>query len=270
MNLIDTHAHLYYERFEEDFDEVIHRAVESGLTRIINIGADIESSKKAAKLENDQIKFYSSIGLHPHEISRLSNDVSIHQNIGELERLYQTNTTKVVAIGECGLDYHFEGLDFSPTTLSQDQQITLQKELFQAQIDLAKKLKLPLIIHSRDAWEDIFFPTLQSTQGVFHSFTGSENEAKKALSLGYYLGFSCIVTYPKNEHLRQIIKNMPLNKILIETDCPYLPPQSQRGQRNEPANVSEVVKVISEIKGISFKEAAQTTFDNAQRLFKLY
>lgn len=267
--LIDTHAHLYYNRFKTDFDEVIQRALDAGLSSIINIGADLDSSQKAVDLESDKIKFYSSIGLHPYA-SKLTTHESIHENIEKLHQIYQSKSDKIVAIGECGLDYYFENNpDCVPSSLSQNQQIEIQKELFLAQITLAEELNLPLIIHCRDAWSDIFVPELKDISGVFHSFTSTMEDARKALDLGYYLSFSCIITYPKNEYLRQIIKEMPLDKILTETDSPYLPPQNLRGQRNEPANVVEVVKIIAEMKQISYEEAAQTIIENARKLFKL-
>lgn len=267
MNLIDTHAHLTWDSFKPDLDSVIQRALDVGVKTVINIGADLESSKKAVKLDCGSLKCFSSIGLHPHESSNLVNDVSIHQGIKKLEQIYRTHSKRAVAVGECGLDYHFGGPDFTFTTLSQDQMKVLQKKLFIAQINLAKKLNLPLIIHCRDAWENIFLPELKNTQGVFHSFTGSKDQAQKVLNLGYYLGFTCIITYPKNESLRQIIKEIPLERILTETDCPFLPPQKIRGQRNEPANVTAVVKTISEIKNLSFEEVAKITYQNASYLF---
>lgn len=291
--LIDTHAHLTWDCFRPNFDAVVQRALEKGVKTVINVGADLESSQKALRLAQGKqpsgISFYSTIGLHPHEVSRLPNDKSlpdrpaggpagrqgIHQYIKKLEKIYHDYPQKVVAVGECGLDYHFEGnLDHSPTDLSQDKQIILQKKLFQAQIDLALKLNLPLVIHSRNSsngavsvWKDIFSFPLGQTTGVFHSFTGSLPEAQKALDLGYYLGFTCVVTYPKNESLRQIIKGIPLNKILTETDCPFLPPQNMRGQRNEPANVSQVVETIAQIKDLKYEVVAQAVWENARRLF---
>lgn len=266
--LIDTHAHLTWDIFKEDFQDVINRAKKAGITHVINIGADIESSKKSVKLECSGIKCYSTIGLHPHEVSKLVTDESIHQIIGELEQIYQSTPNKILAVGECGLDFHFENNpDYIPSSLSQKQLIELQKKLFQAQIDLAKKLNLPLIIHCRDAWNDIFLPELQGTTGVFHSFTGNPQQAQKVLDLGYYLGFTCIITYPKNDHLRQIIKNSPLERILTETDCPFLPPQNMRGKRNEPANITEAVKVIAQMKNLFYEKVAQTTFQNALELF---
>jgi len=268
--IADTHAHLYYDSFKQDLPEVIQRALGQNLEFIINIGADLEDSQKAVAMESDQIKLYCSIGLHPHEAAKFGTVESIHTNINKLEELYHSRSEKIVAIGECGLDYHFqENPGFSPIPLPQDQIKALQKELFESQIDLAKKLKLPLIIHIRDAWHEAFSPTLSGTTGVFHSFTGNKEDAQRALELGYYLSFSCMITYPKNDYLREIIKRTPLDKILTETDCPFLPPQELRGQRNEPASVTEVVRTIAEAKGLSYKEVAQATLQNAKSLFRL-
>lgn len=268
--IIDTHAHLTWGDFKEDLPAVLQRCQKAGVEIVINIGADLESSTKAAKLDCNPLKSYSSIGIHPHEVSRLSNDVSIHENIKKLEEIYHSHSEKIVAVGECGLDYHFAGLDFSgESPFSEEEMKVLQKKIFIAQIDLAKKLNLPLIIHCREAWDDIFIPHLSGTRGVFHSFTGTAEQAQKVLDLGFYLGFTCIVTYPKNEILREIIKSTPLNKILVETDCPYLPPQSMRGQRNEPANVLEVIKVIAQAKNISIETTSNTTSQNACKLFGL-
>lgn len=273
MNLIDTHAHLYWDKFRPDLEAVIKRAKEAGVEYVINIGTDVTTSSTAAELENPEVKFYSTIGIHPEEALRFASfaqgkpafSESIHQNIEELEKIYQSNPQKVVGIGECGLDFAFNP-NFNSTPLS-DIEKGRQKELFSAQIALAKKLNLPVIIHCRDAWDQIFLPELSGTRGVFHHFSSTQKDAQKALDLGYYLSFSCVVTYPKNQLLREIIKNTPLSKILTETDCPFLPPQTMRGQRNEPANVVEVVKVIAEVKGLSYEKVAKTTLQNAQTLF---
>lgn len=260
--LIDTHAHLTWDSFKPDLGEIVGRAREAGITHVINIGADLESSSAAAKLECPGIKCYSTIGLHPHESEK-------NIPVKELEKIYQTHPDKIIAVGECGLDY------FKRDGQITDQEKESQKALFQAQINLAKKLSLPLIIHCRpsassglkDAWQDIFDFDFQGVNGVFHSFTGSKETAQKALNLGFYLSFSCIVTYPKNDYLRQIIKETPLDKILVETDCPFLPPQTKRGQRCEPQDVIEVVKVIAQMKNLSLEEVAQASFQNAQTLF---
>ncbi|MCL4366790.1 TatD family hydrolase [Patescibacteria group bacterium] len=268
--IIDTHAHLHFAQFREDLPQVINNACNNGLTAVINIGSDLKTSQKAVELQSDHITFFATIGLHPHEANNFSSSVSIHQSIGKLAQLYQNNTGKIIGIGECGLDYFFQqNPGFTPLALSETQITKLQKELFQAQIDFAKKLKLPLVIHCRDAWQDIFDFNYQGVTGVFHSFTADLEIARKALNLGFDLGFSCIVTYPKNERLLEVIKYMPADKILAETDCPFLPPQGKRGQRNEPANVVEVVKTISQIKNQSIQEIAQITYQNAQRLFSL-
>lgn len=287
-NLIDTHAHLTWDSFEPDLDQVIERALRTGIKTVINVGADLESSKQALRLAQGKpfgetqgkqlgITFYSTIGAHPEVLRQAQDEQSTSESIRgyveKLEEVYRINPGKVIAVGECGLDYHQEGLG----GLGGLEKIKeLQMRLFRAQIALAKKLNLPLIIHCRpstnsgpSAWNDIFLPELQGTTGVFHSFTGSPTEANKALNLGYYLGFNCIVTYPKNEQLRQIIKDAPLEKLLTETDCPFLPPQSMRGSRNEPANVAEVIKVIAQVKGLPEEEVAEITLKNAGHLFRL-
>ena len=259
--LIDTHAHLDVKQFKSDFDAVVERAKMVGVTTIINIGTSVNSAKAVAQLENDQIKMFSTIGLHPEYVPIANPDKSIPLKMKALEKIYLANPQKVVGVGECGLDYFKRDVQIT------EEEKTAQKALFQAQIDLAKKLNLPLIIHCRDSWSDIFLTELQGTTGVFHSFTGNSVQAQKVLDLGYYLGFTCIVTYPKNEHLREIIKSIPLDKILTETDCPFLPPQNKRGQRCEPADVVAVVKVIAQMKNLSYEEVAQATFRNAQQLF---
>ncbi|MBI4040192.1 TatD family hydrolase [Candidatus Daviesbacteria bacterium] len=273
--LIDTHAHLYWDSFKSDFDQMIGRAPKVGVDQIINVGVDLESSQEALKQAQEiSTKFpnllvYSSIGIHPHEASKINTDVWIHEHIEKLVEIYQENPQKVVAVGECGLDYYFEGnRDFLPSSISHEQLIKLQRKLFRAQIDLSKKLGLPLLIHCRDAWSDIF-EGLEGTKGVFHTFSSTKEDAQKALDLGYHLSFSCIVTYPKNEALREIIKNTPLDKILTETDSPFLPPQDQRGTRNEPANVAEVVKTISQIKNLSPEKLAKQIEQNTRKLFSL-
>ena len=278
--LIDTHAHLYYNQFKPDFDAVLERAKTARVYTILNVGTDLKTSKKAlqqvleyeaqSKSPLSEIKFYSSIGIHPGDAEKLPTPESIRQHIEKLEELYQSNTIKVVAVGECGLDYFSRNTSpLSPQT--KQAQLTL----FREHIKLAEKLNLPLIIHCRpstssglkDAWEDIFTQDLRSTSGVFHSFTGTLEDARKALDLGYYLGLTCIITYPKNDYLRQIIKEAPLEKLLTETDCPFLPPQNQRGKRNEPANVLEVLRTIAEVKNLSPGKAEMVIYQNAQRLF---
>lgn len=276
MTLVDTHAHLYWDSFQPDLDRVIQNALNAHVNTIINVGTSLETSKIAANQNLDPLMVYSSIGIHPHEAVKYLTSESIHQHITGLTEVYrQNNKNKIIAVGECGLDFFFrENPGYQSSTLALDQQKDLQKKLFKAQIELAKNLNLPLIIHCRDsaladpsAWQEIFLPQLEGTKGVFHNFTGSGKEAKKALSLGYYLSFSCILTYPKNDHLRELIKKFPLEKILTETDCPFLPPQIRRGQRNEPAHSSLVVEVIAQMKNLAIPKVATAISTNLKTLF---
>lgn len=270
--LVDTHAHLYWDLYSQDYDQVLQRAKEAGVGLIINIGTDSETNKSVLQLspKDSGIQFYSTIGIHPHEGAVLTTDQQIQEQVDQLEKLFSGNMDKIIGIGECGLDFFFrENPGFNQTELSSDQQKANQIKLYKAQIKLAKKLNLPLVIHCRDAWDDIFDQNLNGTRGVFHCFTGVEQAAKTALDLGYFISISCIITYPKNQHLRDSVKNLPLDKIITETDCPFLPPQQIRGQRNEPAYIPEIIKVISEIKNLSTDEVIGQIYLNTQSLFRI-
>lgn len=260
--IIDTHAHLFYENFNEDLENVLNSAIAQNITHLINVGTDVKTSKQAL-LQINQIKqniiFYSSVGIHPHEaMTYAENQGQILEDVKKLEDIYRTNPEKVVAVGECGLDY------FYPTDRQAKE---LQKQLLKMQVNLAKNLSLPLIIHCRDAWGDIF-DLVQNHCGVFHCYTGDENIARKILDTNFYISFTAIVTYPKNDYLRQVIKTLPLDRILVETDCPFLPPQTKRGQRNEPANIIETLQTIADVKGISRQELDEAIYHNTKKLFK--
>lgn len=275
--LIDTHAHLYWKEYEQDLDEVIRRSIDAGVTTIINVGVDVEKSKIAAELQSDKIKFYSTIGIHPHEALKYNSDVSIHEDIERLEQIYQSNIGKVVAVGECGLDYFFDP-EFTLSTLSPSKIKQLQRQLFQAQIDLAKKLNLPLIVHCRDdrsqnpnnseAWDEVL-DMVSTHHGILHCYSGLESTTKKVLSSKFLVSFAGTITYPKNDYLREAAKLLPLEKIVLETDCPFLPPQSKRGQRNEPANIKEIAQLIADLKEISQDEVTNQTTKNVKRILKL-
>lgn len=293
--LIDTHAHLYWDDYKDDLDEVIQRSLDADVTTIINVGVDTEKSKLAAKLESDKIKFYSTIGIHPHEALRYTQgkhsnvDVSIHEDIGKLEQMYLSDTSKVVAVGECGLDYFFDHPAQIPPPLSIEEIKDLQRKLFQAQINLAKKLNLPLVVHCRDdrskgsgstssppqetsspsAWDEVL-KMVGTHPAILHCYSGLPKTTNLVLSSSNLLvSFAGTVTYPKNDYLREAVKILPLEKIVLETDCPFLPPQSKRGQRNEPANVVEIAQLIAEINGVSLEEVANQTTANVKRLLKL-
>lgn len=289
--LIDTHAHLYWEDYKEDFNEVVQRAIDNGITTVINIGVDIEKSLQAVNFANNlffersekiptSMQFFATVGIHPHEAWRYAdNPKKLEEEIQQLEKLAMENPGKVVAIGEAGLDYFFEtNQDFSPTSLSREQQKELQRKLFQAQIDLAKKLNLPIVIHCRDdrsqnpenieAWNECL-EMIKDYHGILHCYNGTATVTKKALETDFLISFAGNITYKKNEYLRDAAKSIPLDRIVLETDCPFLSPQSSRGKRNEPANVKEIAECIAEVKGISLEAVAKQTTENAKRMFQI-
>ncbi|TSC87528.1 MAG: Uncharacterized protein G01um10147_506 [Microgenomates group bacterium Gr01-1014_7] len=270
MNLTDTHAHLYWEDFKEDFDEVIKRAINAGITTIINVGVEVEKSKEAlrqvqGKLANiPGLKVYSTIGIHPHESSTFSYD-----QIEQLEQIYLSDPKTVVAVGECGLDY-YENNNYNDYKGHNVYNLkNKQKALFKAQINLAKKIKLPLIVHCRQAWDD----TIEMTKdhfGIYHCYSGLPHTTNYILqTTNFLVSFAGNLTYPKNDYLREAAKLLPLERIVLETDCPFLPPQSKRGQRNEPANMLEIAQLVAELKGVSLDEVATQTTENVVRSFAL-
>lgn len=269
--LVDTHAHLYFDNFKDDYSKVIERAEEAGVSVAVNVGVDVETSLISARLKNSSIQFYSTIGIHPHEAEKYAKSPTalIEKSIRKLEEIYHKYPDKVVAVGECGLDYVFEGNpDYVPQGLTPEQLKNVQHHLLTAQVELAKKLNLPLTIHCRDAWDDIF-NFVGDYHGILHCYSGDEAITKKALKSNFLISFAATITYPKNEYLREAAKIIPLNKIVLETDCPFLPPQSRRGQRNEPSTVKEIAELIAQIKGMSYEEVVKQTTLNAQQLLKI-
>ncbi|MDO8573624.1 MAG: TatD family hydrolase [Candidatus Daviesbacteria bacterium] len=285
--LIDTHAHLYWESFKQDFDEVIKRSLDAGVSTIINVGVDIEKSQTALdQIINTKwpagLSIYSTIGIHPHEANKYESDTTLQNDIAKLEQIYQGGSEKVVAMGECGLDFYFDNNpDYNPSSLSIEQQKDLQIKLFIAHIDLAKKLNLPLIVHCRDdrsknpqnseAWDKVL-ALIGDQPAILHCYSGLAQTTlrlRSGHSANLLVSFAANVTYPKNEYLRQAAKLLPLDRILLETDSPFLAPQSKRGQRNEPANVAEIAQLIADLKGISLEEVADQTTANAKAVFKV-
>ncbi len=284
--LVDTHAHLYWESYKDDLDEVIRRSLDAGVTTVINIGVDVGLSKLALEQVKEKLatyanlKTYSTVAIHPQEAAEYPNAVSIHEGIDKLEQIYRTAPDKVVAVGECGLDYFFSNNPgFNPPSLPIEQIKDLQRELFKAHIELARKLGLPLVVHVRDdrsknpnnieAWDEVF-ELIGSHQTVLHCYSGLPQTTQKAMQAANVLvSFAANITYPKNEYLRDAAKLLPLEKIILETDSPFLSPQSKRGQRNEPATVKEIALLVAEIKGVSFEEVADQTSQNAENIFRL-
>jgi len=249
--LIDTHAHL---EMSGDIREVVDRATNNSVDTIIAVSSDLDSSRRSIELANTFPNVYCAVGIHPHEASIVNDEV-----FKELVSL--ASGKGVVAIGETGLDYHYLN---SP----RGHQI----ESFKQHIEISTILNLPLVIHIRDAFEDVI-EVLRETDstnsgGVIHCFTGDYESAEKFIELGFYISFSGIVTFKNAEELRDAAKKIPRDRILIETDSPYLAPVPFRGKKNEPAYVQYVAEKIAEIRGTSFDEIAEITTSNAVDLFK--
>lgn len=250
----DTHAHLDDRQFNEDREKVIARAQEAGISRILNIGHTESSCRNAVDLAAKYDFIYASVGIHPHDAKDCTG-----KTWDLLTRLAQN--PKVIAWGEIGLDYY---RDLSPRDI--------QKRVFIQQIELANEMGLPVIIHNRDAHGEVLriIQDYSPECGcVFHSYSGSWEMAKQLLSMGFYLSFSGPLTYKNARHTVEVAANVPEDRFVVETDCPYLTPEPNRGKRNEPAYVREVVKKIAELKGITFEQAAELSMNNAKRLFSL-
>lgn len=251
--LIDTHCHLDFPEYDQDREQVIRRAQEAGVNYFINIGSNVKASQDCLALAKKYPPVYASVGIHPHQADNLSEDyLKIIKDLAKED--------KVVAIGEIGLDYY---RNFS--------KVDNQKRLFISLIKLAKELNLPLVLHSRQAETDSlnilkdFFPLA----AVVHCFSGSESFLKNCLDSGFYISFTCNVTYKKSEELRKIVKLCPLDRLMLETDCPFLSPEGFRGKRNEPLQVRLLAEEIAKNKAVSFQEVAAATSENAKKFFKL-
>lgn len=259
MNLVDTHAHLDFDQFDGEVDEVRERAKEAGVATIITVGTTLSRSEKAVTLADAYPEVFASVGVHPHDAGDVDD-----QAIEKVREL--SANPRVVAIGEIGFDFHY---DDGP-----DEQT--QVAAFLAQAAVAAERGLPIIVHSRDAEEvtvrqlDAVLPSLvNDPPGVVHCFDGSPDFANAVLERGFLLSFTAIIGYPKNDRLRGIVKEVPLDRMMVETDCPFLAPQSKRGERNEPAFVVETASKIAELKGVPVDEVADATTATANRLFKL-
>lgn len=264
--MVDVHCHLNFHSFEKDCDDVIKRAFEKGVKKIINVGTKIDSSKKAIELAEKYDNLYAIVGVHPHHADKLEDNW-----ISELEKL--TKHLKVVAIGETGIDYY----RYKSNEIVDPK---LQKDVFIKQTELSLKLKLPLQIHNRHAGKDIlevlssYKSRLMNPPGMFHCMSGDIDFLKKILDLGFYVGFDGNITYdglPPGEDtlLTELVKETPLDRILAETDSPFLMPVPYRGGRNDPSYVIIVGQFLAKIKGISFKEIEEKTTENAHRIFKI-
>ena len=259
--LVDTHCHLDFDRYDQDRDKVIKRAKDAGVTRIIIPAVDVASCKSAIKLANKHRQMYASAGVHPNSTANFTSYA-----LKDIETAAKNR--KVVAIGEIGLDYYRER---SPKSK--------QKQAFEKQIELAARLELPLIIHNRDAekdtlpilenWVTDLPDSLKDRPGVFHSFLADQGTAQRAIDAGFYLGFTGPITFKNNKDMHRVVASVPLDRILVETDGPYLTPEPYRGKRNEPSYIPHIIKKIAELHSVSVDEVSRITTENAIRLFQL-
>jgi len=264
IGVIDTHAHLDMYQFDADRDEVIARAREAGVSRVITIGIDVESSRTAISLAEQYDSIYATVGLHPHNAATASAETW-----AELRRL--ARHPRVVAIGETGLDFY---RDLSP----RDD----QRQAFQRQLALAGELGKPIIVHDREAHKDVMNMLRQWVQGghqpsaisyqpvgVMHCFSGDLAMAQEVIEMGFYISIPGPVTFTNARRLPELVRTLPLERLVIETDCPYLTPHPHRGKRNEPAYVRLVAEAIAQIRGIPLEQVAHITTANARALFGL-
>lgn len=254
MQIFETHCHLNNARFDDDREAVIARAREAGVTELIEIGYDLESSREAVALAKPEAGIYAAVGIHPHDAATW--DAEAEEEIRRLAAL-----PGVVAIGEIGLDFY---RDLSP----RDAQYTA----FAAQLDLASELGLPVIIHTRESMSEaleVLTPYGNAgLPGVLHCWSGTVQQAHNAVSLDFYLGIGGVLTYKNAGDLIDVVRAIPLERMLLETDCPYLPPTPHRGKRNEPAYLPLIAEKIADLKETPVAAVVQTTRDNAFRLFQ--
>ena len=249
---IDTHAHLYYDDLKNQLGDVVKRAEAAGVTQIICVGTDLPSSKTSISIAEKYNAVFATVGVHPHDAKDTPDDY-----LRQLRDL--ASHSKVVAMGEMGLDYF---RDFSPRNV--------QKEVFQSQLALARELDLPVVIHNRDADEDILkiLEEVRYERSVLHCFSSDTEMAGRAVSLGCFLSFTGNVTFGKN-HTESVLLTTPLNRIMLETDCPFMTPVPNRGKLNEPANILHIAQWIAKVKRIDVSEVAESTTSTAQIFFDL-
>ena len=261
MELFDSHCHLDDERFDEDREEIIEKIKESGVTKLVSAGYSIEGSKRGVELSQKYQFIYTTCGISPNDIPQIEEE--LWKDIDKIRNLVKENLEykKIVAIGEIGLDYYWE---------KDNERRELQKKAFVKQIELANDFDLPIVIHTRDAVMDtieILKKNKVNKKGVFHCCPLNRELVKEALKLDFYISFAGPVTFKNSKNANEIIKMVPNDKILIETDSPYLSPEPLRGKRNDPRNVKYIAQKIAEVKELSINEVAEFTNQNAKRVF---
>lgn len=253
IKIFDTHAHYDDEAFDEDRDELLKKVHEAGVVHITDIACSMDSSRKMPEFVSQYDYMYGTVGVHPDDIDELT-----YEDIDELKRLSGEN--KIIAIGEIGLDYHYDGIDKE-----------LQKKWFAAQLDLAKALKLPISIHSRDAAKDTLdvMKSYGDIGGVMHCFGYGVEMAREYLNMGYYIGVGGVATFKNGRKLKEVVEYAPLDRIVLETDCPYLSPVPFRGKRNNSGNLTYVAEEIGRIKGIDVIKVYEGTYKNAMDMYRI-
>ena len=251
--IIDTHGHYDDEQFDVDREMLLTNLKERGLKAIVTVGASMQTSENALALAHQYPAVYAAVGVHPDEVGELNDDA-----LARLEEM--CHDPKVVAVGEIGLDYHW---DVEPREV--------QQKWFIRQLEAAKEMKMPVIIHSRDAANDTY-EVMKANKadeigGVIHCFSYTKEMAEKFLDMGFYLGIGGVVTFKNSKKLREVVEYMPMDRMVIETDCPYLTPEPNRGKRNDSFNLPYVVNKIAEIKNISPAEVIDITSNNAKDLY---
>lgn len=252
--IFDSHAHYDDEQFNEDRGELLKSLKDNGVVGIINCGSSLEGLEMSVKLSQEYDFVYAAAGIHPENADEFSE--SVKKRIEEL-----AEAKKIVAVGEIGLDYYWE----------ENPPKEVQKQVFRAQMDIAKKYDLPVIIHDRDAHGDTLeiMKEYSGVTGVVHCFSGSVEFAKECIKLGYYIGVTGVVTFKNSKVIKEVVKNIPIERLLVETDCPYMAPTPHRGKRNQSDYIEYIMKEIADIKGLTVEEISKFTIFNTKSLFKI-
>lgn len=252
--IIDTHAHYDDKQFDADREQLLKNLFASGIERIVNVGASIETNKTTIALAKEYEQIYAAIGVHPNEVEELNESwmTWLKENC---------SLEKVVAVGEIGLDYYYK-----------EPERHIQKEWFDRQLSLAKEVNLPVIIHSRDAAADTLdmmkAANAQDIGGVIHCFSYAKEMAREYLNMGFFLGIGGVVTFKNGKTLKEVVEYAPIDQIVLETDCPYLAPEPNRGTRNDSSNLKYVINQIADLKKLTYEEVVMRTNENARRLYR--
>lgn len=255
IKIFDSHAHYDDEAFDEDRNKVIEELRESGVIGVLNCGTSLDGTRESVRLADKYDFFYAAVGIHPEHADEFNDEV-----LRELKLL--ASNEKVRAIGEIGLDYYYE----------ENPEREMQKNTFRVQMNLAKELNLPVVIHDRDAHEDTLniLKEFPEVTGVIHCFSGSVEFARECLKLGYYIGFTGVVTFKNAKKIIEVAKEVPLDKMLVETDCPYMAPTPFRGKRNKSDYIKYIIEKISEIKGVPEEQISEITINNVKKMLNIY